>query len=200
MAEGSARRDVGLHQGISGADGGGDLLGFFGGEKEFDEAEAEIEGSAGAAGCQDMAVENDAFVGENVGKLGADGRVCGVAAVGEEAGVVEDGGRGADGGDEATGGVVAEDDGADARVGAKVFCAGTAGEENGVEVVGFDGGEGGVGVESEVGASAGDVDRFAECGEGDVGAGAAQDVDRGDGLDFFKSLGEDCENGGHEKN
>lgn len=183
-----------------GADRSGDFLGFFGAEEQLDEAEAEIKGGAGAARGKDVAVEDDAFVGESFGQFGGDGRVGGVAAVGEEAGVVEDGGSGADRADEAAGGVMAKDDCADARVGTESFSAGTAGKEDCVEVVGFDGGQRGVGVEGKVCAAAGDVNGFTEGGDGDIGAGAAQEVDGSDGLDFLKSLREDCENGGHGKN
>lgn len=51
----------------------------------------------------------------------------GVAAAGEQTGIVEDGGRGADGGEPAGGGVLAEDEGTDARIGAQVSDARTAG-------------------------------------------------------------------------
>ena len=181
----------------SGADRSCDFAGLFGGEEEFDQTKAEVEGGAGTAGSEEIAIEDDTFVGEEVGQLVCDGRVCGVAAVGEKAGVVKDGGCGTDRGHEATGGMMAENDRANARIGAEVFGAGAAGEEDRVEVVRFDGGERGVGVKDEIGAAAGDVNGVAEGGEGDVGAGAAQEIDRGDSLDFLKSLREDCENGGH---
>ena len=54
---------------------------------------------------------------------------------------MEDHGRGADGGEPAAGGVLREDAGADAWVGAEVFHAGTAGKKNTVERLCFDGSE-----------------------------------------------------------
>lgn len=127
----------------------------------------------------------------------------GIAAAGEEAGIVQDRGRGADGGEPAVGGVVAEHEGAHADIGTEVFHAGAAGEEEAVEgprgVGGFDGGEEGVGVDSDA-AAAGDAQIGAEGGDGDLGACAAQEVDGGERFDFLKTFREDCENRWHGAN
>jgi hypothetical protein len=111
---------------------------------------------------------------------------------------VEHGGRGADGGEPATGGVLREHEGADARIGAEMGDAGTAGENEAIEVArgGEDGGKGGVGVKRDAGA-AGDVDALGQRGGDDLDARAAKEVDGGDGFDFFKTGGEDCQNAGH---
>lgn len=110
---------------------------------------------------------------------------------------MEDGRRGADGGEPATGGGVGADEGGDARVGAEVFHARAAGEEEQVEnAVGGDGGERGVGVDGEA-AAAGDVHGVAEGGGGDFYAGAPEQIERGDGFDLFKTLWQNGENGGH---
>jgi nucleoside-diphosphate-sugar epimerase len=120
----------------------------------------------------------------------------GVAATGEQAGIVQDGGRGADGGEPAAGGVLPLHEGAHAGVGAQVFHARAAGEKNAVEVARQHGGEGGVGMHRDT-AAAGDMDLFAERGGGDFDAGAAQQVDGRGQLDFLEIVGKDCENGGH---
>ena len=120
----------------------------------------------------------------------------GVAASVEQAGVVQDGWGGADGGEPATGGVVGEDGGAHVRIGAEVFHAGAAGEEKQVEEVVADGGERGVGLENE-GVAAGDETVFAEGGDGDVNVSAAQEVDRSDGFQLFKTFGKNRKDRGH---
>lgn len=52
-------------------------------------------------------------------------------------------------------------------------------------MVGWYGGEGGVGVYCEV-VVVGDVDVVVECGDDDVGFGVVEDIDGCDGFDFFK--------------
>lgn len=46
-------------------------------------------------------------------------------------------------------------------------------------------------------AASGDMNAFAEGGEGDLDAGAAQEIHRCDGLNFLKSIRQDCEYSGH---
>ncbi len=122
----------------------------------------------------------------------------GVAAAGEEAGIVEHGGRGADRGEPATGGVLCEHKGADAWIGAEKGDAGAAGKKETIEVArnGEDGGKGGVSVERDAGAP-GDVDALGQRGGDDLNTRAAKEVDGGDGFDFLKTGGEDCQNAGH---
>ena len=126
----------------------------------------------------------------------------GIAPAGEQAGVVEHSGRGADGREPAAGGVLPEDESADARIGAEMGDAGAAGQKDAVKnrlaggMVGDDGGEGGVGMDRDA-AAAGDVNALVEGGGDNLDAGAAEQVDRGEGLDFFEAGGEDCQNRGH---
>lgn len=174
----------------SGADGGVDFAGFFGRDEFFDESEAEINGRARAPGCDDVGVNDDAFVQEGGGEFVEDGGVAGVAAVGEEAGVVEDGGRGADGGEPAAGGGVRFDERGDAWVGAEEFHTRAAGEEEHVARGGVCGemiGERRVGVEGDA-VAAGDVDVVGEGGGDDFDARTAKDVDGANGFEFFESF------------
>ncbi len=184
-------------------DGGGDLGGFFRGNEFGDEGEAEVEGGAGAARSEDVAVEDDALVGEDGGEFVGDARVRGVAAADEQAGVVEDDGRGADGGEEFAGGVVAGDEFEHGGRGAEGGDAGAAGEQETIprRRGGRSGRDGKIG-EEEVGLD-GDLvatdyaAHGAEGGEGDEATGAAEDVDGGDGFEFFKSLWQDDKDRGH---
>jgi len=127
--------------------------------------------------------------------------VRGVAAAGEQAGVVQHGGRGADRGEEFAGGVVARDEFADGGRGAEVLHAGSAGEEEAVEGRGVGGqlGEKRVGFEDELVATD-DAARGTEGGDGHGAAGAAEHVDGGDGFEFFKTLWQDGEDSGHGMN
>lgn len=180
-----------------GANGLGDFLRPFPTAEFFDQEDSEIDGGARASGREDAAVGHGAFIGEEGGEFGGDGEVRGVAASGKQACVVQHGGSGADGGEPASGVVVGEHGGANARIGAKEFYAGTAGEEEEIEEFVADGGERRVGVERE-GVAAGDVDGLAERGDGDSDAGTAQEVDGGDGFEFFDAFGENGQNGGHD--
>lgn len=185
----------GGNNGLS-ANGLGDFAGLFRGAKFLDEKQAEIDGGAGSAGSEQATVGDGAFGGKDRRKFAGDGEVRGVAATGEQTGVLEDGGCGADGGKPAVGGVVGKDGGAHAGIGAEEFHAGAAGEEEQIEEFFADGGERGVGVEGD-GVAPGDVDGFAEGGDGDLDAGAAEQVDGGDGFEFFDAFGQDDQSGGH---
>lgn len=185
----------GGNNGLS-ANGLGDFAGLFRRAEFLDEKQAEIHGGACSAGSEHVTVGDGAFGGEDRGKFVGDGEMGGVAATGEQTGVVEDGGCGADGGEPAVGGVVGEDGGAHAGIGAEEFHAGAAGEEEEIEEFFADGGERGVGVESE-GVATGDVDGFAEGGDSDLDAGAAEQVDGGDGFEFFDAFGQDDQGVGH---
>lgn len=183
----------------SGTDRAGDLGGFGRREKFFNEEQTEIEGGAGAAGSEQLAVGDDAFARENVGQFGRDGKVRGVAAAREEAGIMEYRGRGADGREPATRAGLVQHEGAHAGIGAEVFHAGAAGQEDAIEGFRFQGREGGVGVDCHS-AAAGDVDAVAEGGERDVGAGAAKQIDRRRRLDLLEPVGKQGEHGGHGSN
>jgi len=184
--------------GLSGSDRGVDLGGLLCGDECGDDGQTEVEGGAGAAGGEQVSIADYALVGENRGQLGGYAWVGGVAAASEQAGVVEDGGRGANGGEELAGGVVAGDEFADHGRGAEVLHARAAGEEEAIEEGGFDGkrGERRVGVDGDA-IAPGHVDAGAEGGEGHGAAGAAQDVDRRDGFELFKTLWQDGEDRGH---
>lgn len=184
-------------EGRSGADGFGDLGGLGGGEEFFDEGEAEIEGGACAAGGDEVAVDDDALRGENVFEFVGGAGVCGVALVFEQAGVVEDGGRGADGGEPFAAGCLGADDGGNAEIGAKFSHAGAARENEQIEGAACgNGGKQTVGLDGDV-VFAFDGGLFAQGGDGDLGSGAAEDVDRGDGFNFFKSLWQNDEDRRH---
>ena len=180
------------------ADGGGDLGGFFRGYEGGDEGEAEVDGGAGAARGDDAAVAHDALVGEDGGQFVRDRGVRGVATAGEQAGVVQDGGRGADGGEEFAGGVVTCDERAHGGRFAEKFHAGAAGEKKAVVGggVGREIGEESVGFEDDL-VAPGDAASRAEGGDGDDAAGAAEQIDGRDGLQLFKSLWQNGEDGGH---
>lgn len=181
----------------SGADGGGDFAGFRGGGEFFHEREGEVLGGACAAGGDEVAINDDALIGEDGGEFAGDGKVGGVAAGGEEAGVVKDGRRGADGGDPATGSRLGTDERGDAGIRAQVFHARATRKKEEIEnAIRCDGGEGRVGVDGEA-AAAGDVHGFAERGGGDFDVGAAEEIERGDGFNLFKTLWQNGENGGH---
>lgn len=170
--------------------GGVDFAGFFGGGEFFDEGEGEVERGACASGCDDVGVDDDAFVHEGGGEFVVHGGVAGVAAGGEEAGVVEDGGRGTDGGEPAVRGGVGFDERGDSRVGSEVFHSGAAGEEEHVARGGGGGemrGEGGVGVEGD-GVAAGDAGVVGERGGDDFDVGPAEHVDGGDEFEFLESF------------
>lgn len=47
-------------------------------------------------------------------------------------------------------------------------------------------------------AATGDMNTLGERGDGDLSASAAENVDWGDGLNFFEAFGEDHECGRHE--
>ncbi len=181
----------------SGTNGGGDFAGFFWGYEFFNQHQAEIDRSAGAARGDDFAVNNHTFVLKDVREFFGDGEMGGVAAALEQAGVVEHGGRSADGGEPATGGGLLLYELAHAHVASEIEHARAAGEEN--EVVGL---FGSCLVECRVcvhghGAPAGDVRAVAKRGDGDLATGAAEQIDRSDGFDFFKSLWQNGENRGH---
>ncbi len=194
----SRRKTKEARVGGSGADGGLDLSGFFRGNEGGDEGEAKVERGSGSARGEQVAVADDTFVGEDRGQLGGHARVGGIAAAGEQAGVVEHGGGGADGGDQFAGGVVPGDEFADDGRGAEVLHAGATGQEEAVEGRRFGGqrGEGRVGVDGDTIAS-GNVDAPLQGGEGNGAAGTAEDVDRRDGFELFKTLWQDGEDRGH---
>ncbi len=183
----------------SARDGTGNLFRFFFGKQFLDQQQAEIKRGAGAAGGQEAPVGDHFLVGQNMGQFRCHGEVGRVAPAGEEAGVVQERGGGADGGQPASGGVLVPHEGLHARVATEEGGAGTAGQQQAVKVGRArrsERSEGGGGVEGEA-VAAGDVDAVTERGEGDLRAGPAQQVDRGDGLNFLKALREDCQDCGH---
>jgi len=169
-------------------------MGFGLAAKFGDEFEAEFEGGAGAAGGEELAVFDDAFIGEDAGEIGVDGKVRGEAFAGEESGIEQNHGGGTNGGDDfALGGVGLREAGG-ATVFAEDFYAGTAGEEEGIEGLGmgFRFGEGGVGLGDDA-AAASEEAVAGDGGEDDFGVGAAEEVNGGDGFNFFKAGGEEAE-------
>lgn len=183
----------------SSADGAGDLGGLFGGGEFFHESEAEIERGAGAARGDQVAVDDDAFVGEDGGELVGHGEVRGVAFAFEQAGVVQRGRCGANRGEPSPGGGLIFCERVDARIGTEMFHAGAAGEKNEIEnAIGGNRGQRGVGVQSQA-VAAGDAHGIAEGGEGDFDAGATKQIDGRDGFDLFKTLWQNreyCRHGG----
>ncbi len=118
-------------------------------------------------------------------------------SIGQQAGVEQDGGGGADGGDEAIGGCLAADQIDYRGAAAQVFHTRAARKEERVEGRGRRHlGEGRICVHSNAGAAR-DVNRISECGDGDLHARPAQQVDWGDRFDLFKTFRQDCENRGH---
>ena len=84
-----------------------------------------------------------------------------------------------------------------ARIGAQGFDTGAAGQKEQIEETpGFDLGEGEVGVGGDAAAS-GDVAMIGQRRGHDLNPGPAEEVDRREGFDFFKAVGERNENGGH---
>jgi hypothetical protein len=120
-----------------------------------------------------------------------------VTPPGEQASVVQHGRSGADRGEPAAGRMLGEDERADSRVGAQQGDARPTGQKDAVEVAACDRRQRGVGVKGD-GATARDLKVLAQRGGDDFDAGAAEQIDGGDGFDFFKTLGEDCQNSGHE--
>ena len=120
-----------------------------------------------------------------------------VTPPGKQASVVQHGRSGADRGEPAAGRVLGEDERADSRVGAQQGDARPTGQKDAVEVAACDRRQRGVGVKGD-GAAARDLKALAQRGGDDFDAGAAEQIDGGDGFDFFKTLGEDCQNSGHE--
>lgn len=180
------------------SDGSRDFGGFFGGYEGGDQSQTKVDRGACAARGEQASVEHGALVGEDVWEFSGHAGVGGVAASGEQAGIVQHGGRGADGGEQGAGGVVAGNQFAHGGRGAEERHAGSAGQEQAIEGrgVGGEGGEGQVGVKRE-GVAAGDVDAGTEGGEGNLAAGAAEEVDGGDGFEFFKSFRQDNQDRGH---
>ena len=171
-------------------------MGLGGRDEFFHEQQREVERRARAAAGEETTIAHGAFMGEDRGQFRRDGEVRRVTSAGEQARIVEHGGRGADGGEPATVGVLAEDERADARIGAQKRDTRPAGQKDAVEGAITDGGERGVGAEREA-AAAGDEQVFGQRCDHDLDAGAAQEVDRSDGFNFLKTGGEDCQNVGH---
>lgn len=117
----------------------------------------------------------------------------------KEAGVVQDGGRGADGGEPAVGAVLMEHKFADAWIGPEMFHAGTSGKEDAIVVAGERSGQSGIGVAGDS-RTTGDVNALGESGDGYLDFAATQEVDRGNGFNFLKTFGKNCENGRHTAN
>lgn len=163
-----------------------------------DEGEAEVEGGASAAGGEDFTIGHGALVGEDGGELVGDTWVGGVAASGEQAGVVEDGGRGANGGKPGSGLMVLEHEGAHPRISAEAGDTGSAGKHKGIG--GRRGrrqvGEQAIGFKHHCVAT-GDAAGGAEGRDGDGDARATKDVNGGDGFEFFKTLWQDDKDRGH---
>ena len=174
------------------SDGCRDFGGFFRGNQGGDQGEAEVDGGARAARGEQAAVEHGALVGEDVGEFSGYTGVGGVAASGEQAGVVQHGGGGANGGEQGARGVVAGDEFAHDGRGAEQGHAGSSGQEQTIERRGFgrEGSEREIGVEGD-GVATGDVDAGAESGDSYLATGTAKEVDGRDGFEFFKSLRQD---------
>jgi len=109
----------------------------------------------------------------------------GVAAAVQQAGGMEDGGRSTDSRQPFSGGSVAPDDGVHPWIGPQVLDAGTARQQQEVEKDVLRSRKGGVGMYRDT-ATPGDVALFGERGEGHLGTGPAQEIDRGEGLDLFE--------------
>lgn len=151
---------------------------------------------ASAARGGDFAVRDGALIGKNRRELACDRKVSRIAPAGEESGVLEHSGSGTDGRQPAAGGMLGADNLAYARVGPKEFHAGSAGQENEIEDLAQDGGQSSVGM-CGYPAPAGGVPVFIQRGDGDLDAGAAQQVDGRERLDLLETIGEQDKHGGH---
>lgn len=126
--------------------------------------------------------------------------MCRVSVMMEYARIMQKRGCGADRGDPPVCRVVLLDERTHADVAAELRDSGTAGEKQAIEVrpaIGmFQLIETGIDLQHES-AATGDEPICSQGRQRHLSAGAAQQVDRGNCFYFLKSLGEDCENGGH---
>lgn len=175
----------------------GDFAGSVGGDEALDQLQAEVERRAGAAGGNDGPVHDHAFVGEDGGQRVRDREVGGVASTFEQPGAVQHGGRRADGGDGATGDGLSAQAFQHAFVIAQVFETGAAGHKDQIEGrLARQRVEGRVRVQREA-AATGYMQARSMGRDRHLDAGAAQQVDRGDGFNLLKTLWQNGENGGH---
>lgn len=103
---------------------------------------------------------------------------------------------GADGRKQAAGLMLGPHAGEDCLAGLYEFYPRSAGQEHAVERLFADRGQWGIPVQGDA-ISSGDMFVIPEGGDGDFGAGAAQQVDGRDGFNFFKTVRQDCENRRH---
>lgn len=120
----------------------------------------------------------------------------GVAAAGEQSGVIQDNRGGADGREPAVGSGLGLDERAHPRVGPQQRHARSTGEKYAVKRAFAEGDKRRVRMDRDA-AAAGDVDPVTKSGRRDDDVGATEQIDGGDGFDLFKTFGEDCQNGGH---
>ena len=162
----------------------------------LDQQEPEIHRRTGAPRGEDIPVNDHAFLGQDVRQLAGYGEMGGVAAAVEQSCGVKDGGRGADCRDPFAGRGMSPDRGGDPRIGAEILDAGASGQEQQVEKMAANLRQRRIRMQRDS-APSGDVALIRKRSERHVDAGAAQEIDRGDGLDFLKSFGKEGKNGRH---
>ncbi len=123
----------------------------------------------------------------------------GVAFAGEDSGVLEDDGGGADGGEAPLGGGLGAGQFEDFGIFAEVTDAGAAGEDDEIEFAFGEGvGEEFVGDDLDAGF-AGYEFAIMLSGNRAIDLGAAENVDYGDGFDFFETFGQNQQSGFHKE-
>jgi hypothetical protein len=143
-----------------------------------------------------MAIHHNSFAGEQSWQFCGYAKMCRVPATHEQARVIEHGGGGADGGKPAVFGMVTYHERTYAWISAKEFSTRTSWKKNAVEAARFDGGKRGISVNRQT-TPTGYMNSFSDRRHHDVRTGAAKEIDRSGGLDFFKAVCEERENRGH---
>lgn len=155
-----------------------------------------LDGRARTAGGGDFPIRDDSFVGQKPGKIAGDGKMGRESTPREQSDVSQDRWRSADRRDPAPGCVMAADSICHPGIGAEMGDAGSAGQEKQVEQAGRNILEGDVTVHHHTAAARG-MAVVGKRGQGDFDSGPTHQVDRGQGLDLFKSIGEQYECGRH---
>lgn len=155
-------------------------------------------GGAGPARGDELSVNHDRVVGEHRRQLRADGIVRRELPAVEQSGFVQHGGCGADGGDPTVGRGLVPETLQHTRIGAESGHAGTTGQKDTVERLLGDAVQGGFGEKLQA-VAAGDCEGLVKRGEGDLRAGATEEIDRGHGLDLFETVGKDCQDSAHNE-
>lgn len=175
--------------------GEGDFLAGLGIFQHFDNREAEGNGGAGASGGNGVAIDDDDLGGVKVRKLPGDALVPGKMATLEDTGLMKNDRSGTDCGDPGLAPIGGAQEVEDAVVLPDALDSGTSGKEDGVEGGGVHILEGGIGVNGNPVAAL-DMNAFSEVGGRDGDSGPTQEVDRGEGFDFFHAGMEEDEAGG----